>query len=427
MDAATLIDTTTPESVLVIGSPPPTGRDLDLLVHTPAAAALPDVLAANGFRRRGRTWARFVDCGAEVVELIPAGSLDLDPEQLERLFAEAQSIAGLASLLRPAPHHRLLLLARRVAAEARLKPKQRATAAEADGDAWRTARELAPAWRATTGLVELRRALDGSPPSSWRLRSPLVRATGYQPGALIALSGLDGSGKSTQAEGLVRALSTLGYPTVAVWTTLGGNKSLDRLSAPARLLLGPSSQGPDTERPPAGEDEDRVTQLRERWPWLHAAWVNLVAGLNAWWHVRAIGPKLVRGRIVVCDRYVLDSIVQMRYRYGAKRRYRAQLGLLRLVSPKPLRAYLLDVSPTTIHARNREYTPRQIELRARLYREEYARLGVTRLDGERPQEELCAQLALEAWEALGAERDDVRPLITRILLATCRLFPHRRR
>ncbi len=350
-------------------------------------------------------WARFSACEAEVVELIPADSLELDQAQLERLYAEAQPIDGMTSLLRPAPHHRLLLVARRVASEARLKPKQLAAGSQADEGTWRIAQQLAPAWRAGTALAELRQALDGFPPRSWRVRSPLLRAAWHRPGALIALSGLDGSGKSTQVEGLVRSLSALGYPAVSVWTTLGGNRSLDRIAAPARVLLGPSTQKSGIERPPAGEDDDRLTQLRERLPWLHALWVNFIAAMNVWWYAREVLPNLMRGRIVICDRYVLDSVVQMRYRYGAERRYRAQLGVLRLFSPKPLRAYLLDVSPATAHARNREYTPRQIELRARLYREEHARLGVTRLDGELPREELCAQIALEVWSALEDRRD----------------------
>lgn len=426
MDAAKLIDAIISEPVLVIGSPPPTGRDLDLLVHPSAEAALMGALAANGFRQRGRTWARFGDCGAEVVELIPVDSLRLDRRELGRLFADAQPLDGLTSLSRPALHHRLLFVARRSAAEARLKPKQQAAAAEAGDEAWRQARRMAPAWKASAALAQLERALSGTPPRSWRLRSTLVRATRYRRGALIAISGLDGSGKSTQAEGLTRSLSTLGYRTVSVWTSFGANPSLARITARVRALLDPGQEPRATHPPSAGEDPDRATRLLERLPALQATWVSFSAAMSAWWQLRAVYPHLLLGRIVICDRYTLDSIAHMRYRYGENRSYRVQLALIQLLSPRPLRAYLLDVGPVTIHARNREYTPRQIELRARLYREEYTRLGVTRLDGERSKEELCARLALEAWEALDTERDDVRPLATRMLLATCRLFPHRR-
>ena len=49
MDTVELIDRATPEPVLVIGSLPPGGRDLDLLVHPAAERALAEALRANGF------------------------------------------------------------------------------------------------------------------------------------------------------------------------------------------------------------------------------------------------------------------------------------------------------------------------------------------------------------------------------------------
>jgi thymidylate kinase len=422
VDIAHLIDNATPERVVVVGSLPPIGRDLDLLVRPAAASALAGLLAANGFHVQGRVWARFTGCRAEVVELIPVADYDLDPEPLGRLFAEARPIDGLASQLRPAPHHRLLLIARRVATEGRLDVKRRSEAGSADDEAWRKARETAAAWRAERALSELERALHGRPPRSWPLRAVAARARRYRHGAVIALSGLDGSGKSTQAEGLERALSALGYPVVTIWTSLTAHPSLSRVAAPLRALLGhqrePSSnqQGP----PAAGEDHDRLTRLRETTPWLHLAWVSVVATIHACWQARALRPHVLRGQIVICDRYTLDSLVHLRYRYGARRRYRLQLVLIRMLSPRPSRAYLLDVSPETARARNQEYTPEQTALRARLYREEYPGLGVTWLDGERSREELCEQVALEVWSALRMERDAARPALLRTLLAVYR-------
>jgi thymidylate kinase len=428
MDTAARIDATTPEPVLVIGSLPPTGRDLDLLVRPAAADALAQVLAGEDFHhRRGHVWARFAGGSAEVVELIPADSLGLEKEQLARLFAEAQPIDGYSSLLRPAAHHRLLMAARRVAGEARVDAKRRRAATEPGEDAWGRARETAPAWGAQTALAELEQALAGSPPRSWRLRSTAARIDRYRRGAVISISGLDGSGKSTQVEQLVATLTKLGYPTVAVWTSLVAHPSLSKAAAPVRALLGQRrhSEGVEELWPPAGEDDDPATLLRERHRWLQLGWVTFVAAMNAWWQLRAVRPHLLRGRIVVCDRYMLDSLVHMRYRYGAQRRYRLQLAILRLMAPRPLRSYLLDVSPETARSRNREYTPAQIELRARLYHEEYERLAVELLDGERSRDDLSAQIAFEAWCALCEQRDDARPLLARLLLRF--LSPFRRR
>lgn len=405
MDAVTLLAAHAPETVLVIGSPPPAGKDLDLLVRQGAASVMADLLGDHHFHHDNeRTWARFSDCGAEVVELIAADSLKLDEGQIDRLFAEAQSIDDLGPLMLPAPHHRLLLAARRAATEARLRPKLREMVRDVGEQAWKTAGELAPAWKAGKELSELRGALDGAPPRSWRLRSPWVRASWHRGGSLIAFSGLDGSGKSTQVESLVGSLSALGYPTIAIWSSIAANRSLDRIAAPARLLLGPSKEVPGRNAPPAGEDEDRLTRLRERLPWLNTIWVNLLVAMNAWWYLREVWPNILRGRVVVCDRYILDSAVQLRYRYGAERSYGLQLRFLRWVSPKPLRAYLLDVAPAVVYVRNQEYTPAQIELRAGLYGEEHAQLGVRRIDGERAQEDICSEIAVDAWKALTAER-----------------------
>jgi thymidylate kinase len=406
MDTTELIDACTPDAVVIVGSLPPAGRDLDLLVRPAAEAALADALAAEGFRPEGRTWSRFVRCTAEVVELIAAHSLDVDPSERERLFAEAQPLEGMRYLSRPAPHHRLLLLAKRVAAQGSMNERRRAAISELDEHAWGQARAVAAPWRAGTALREVEAALQGRPPRAWRPRSTLVRARGYRHGALIALSGLDGSGKSTQAEALERALSKLGYRPVRVWTSLQGHPSLGRVAAPVRALLGagPAAATDRHERPPAGEDQDQLTRLRESRPWLQLLWVTFVVLMNAWWQARATRPQLLLGRIVICDRYTLDSLVHLRYRYGAQRRYRAQAALIKVLSPRPLRAYLLEIGPQAAYARNREYTPAQVDTRARLYREEHAKLAVRRLDAELPREQLCAQIALDVHSALSARR-----------------------
>ena len=108
-----LVDSVLGERALVFGSLPPEGRDLDLLVSPAAEATLARELPERGFVRVGRTWARFRDCSVDVVELAAVETWRLPPGELEALFTEARPVSGCERLVRPAPHHALLILARR--------------------------------------------------------------------------------------------------------------------------------------------------------------------------------------------------------------------------------------------------------------------------------------------------------------------------
>jgi hypothetical protein len=93
--------------------------------------------------------------------------------------------------------------------------------------------------------------------------------------------------------------------------------------------------------------------------------------------------------------------VHLRYRYGEARRFRVQALLVRLLSPRAVCSFFLDVPAQTALARKAEqYDFDQLSGQVRLYREEHERLGIRRLDGERPRDELCAEIAAEVWLAL---------------------------
>jgi thymidylate kinase len=134
---------------------------------------------------------------------------------------------------------------------------------------------------------------------------------------------------------------------------------------------------------------------------LSHVWVSIVALAHASAQRRSARPHLRRGRVVICDRYSLDSAAHLRYRYGPARRFRFQTTLVNRLSPLPLRAFFLDVPPETAYARKAEqYDLHALTAQARLYREEHRRLGVKRLDGERPREDLCAEIIEEVWRGL---------------------------
>lgn len=68
-------------------------------------------------------------------------------------------------------------------------------------------------------------------------------------GVLVTLSGLDGSGKSTQAAALASSLDALGHSVEVVWTNLGATRLLAAVAAPARAVLRAAGRGPAAPRP----------------------------------------------------------------------------------------------------------------------------------------------------------------------------------
>lgn len=221
----------------------------------------------------------------------------------------------------------------------------------------------------------------------------------------MALSGLDGSGKSTVGAGLRDALDGGGTPAVVVWTKLGGTTWTADVAARVKgaLRLGRPVSDTPPRTFPSGAREDLVdtgTLLRRRSRALTWIWTLLLVGDNVRAHRRAV--RTAEAEVVVCDRWVLDSVAQLRHRYG-DRPYRLHVLLLRRLSPRPSAAWFLDVPPAVARARKPEqFDLAQLDELARCYRRAAAELGVPTLDGEHPREALTATVLGEARALLGA-------------------------
>jgi thymidylate kinase len=402
------IDRSLTTSVLVFGSVPPDARDLDLLVRAGDEAAVASALEGAGLVGRGSRFAAFGGCTAFGVELATVTSWKLPRGEADALFEQALPLAGARHVLRAAPAHALLILARRLAwsggslAE-KVGPRIASVLAE-DPNAWVAARERAAAWGledALRGLedvhrggdVHFRRRLAGVR----RPRRPLV----------VALSGLDSAGKSSHAAALRDALGRLDVAAAVVWTPLGQNVTLELIGRPAKKLLSRLRFGPLrglAERSASGSVfsnpniDESATGRRSA---ATATWATFVAVLNVLAQRRALARHALRSRVVIYDRHALDSVVRMRFLYGAAGNSRLQRRLIRWAAPRPQLAFYLDVSPETAHARKRDWTLEQLRAQARLYSDECDSFRVRRVDAERPREEVCADIAEEVWRALG--------------------------
>jgi thymidylate kinase len=211
---------------------------------------------------------------------------------------------------------------------------------------------------------------------------------------ILALSGLDGAGKSSQSHALRERLEAQGVEVEIYWLPLGHNPVQRAMRGWVRRLTrrarphDPAGHGRDATPAPS-----HGSRALEHGPLVVHAWVAFVVLSYALSYRLALARRRGRGRVLVFDRYILDAIAQIRYFYGRDRRFGFQRWLLRALSPRPFCAYLLDVPASTALARKQEqFDLEALELQADLLREEAARLGVRRLDGEQPYERLLEDI-----------------------------------
>ncbi len=406
------IDAAAVSRVLVVGSLPPAGRDYDLLARESDRRAIETALRAQGFARLPGRWVRIERGSADVVELITPADWGLPDRAADALFTRALPLDGHARLCVPAPADQLLILAQKLPRmPGLLEAKHRRRVQDAlarSPDAWVQAGARAPEW----GLEKRLRRLQS--------RSARRQRTGWPPkhlhrprrGAVVAFSGLDGVGKSTQAEALRALLTELGLDAVVVWVPIGSSRWLRRFAGAAkrglaRLPVGPLAHADrqTAQRRLLSQTEDSSLVATRGLRGAAAAWSTVITLANAIAYRQAARGVRTRGRIAIYDRYVLDTIVELRFSYAPEGRLPLQEALVRLLAPAPRCAFLLTATPETAHARKPDWSLAQTRLRARLYENGHPCLGVRLLDAERPPDQLAAQIAREVLEAIGPRRD----------------------
>jgi thymidylate kinase len=434
------VDEAAGEAVVVTGALPPQGHDLDLLVSEEQARRLAQVLAARGFLPRGRKvaprrsasrqWVLIEGCSALAVDLNPVRRWGLPAGEQRALVADAVPIEGFRHLVRPSAHHMILIMARRLATGG--LPAGRlgklAAAIGADPLAWERAEQRAGAWGAQAALLALRRMHEGGPPPTRseraRALAEVTRAAGVggvaaraggklaaampQRARVVGLSGLDGSGKSSQVRALTSLLEQLDVAVVAEWKPLGHNASIRATRrvikrAYARLRGLDSSQLDQMKRPGrsliAGANPALLGGRQN--PLLTHVWATVVCLASAG-HYRMVALRHAgSGRLIIFDRFALDTTAQLRFFYGPDHGFAVQRALIRMLCPAPIAAWLLEVPGEVALARKPEqYDLSQLKQQESLLHQEAGRLGVTCLDGTRPMAELTQHIATQIWERM---------------------------
>lgn len=152
-------------------------------------------------------------------------------------------------------------------------------------------------------------------------------------GKLIVFSGLDGTGKSTQIEFLIDYLRNRGQLPKCIWTRGGYTTLFNGLKNLLRKLIGGRI-------PPPGHSEKREQVMRSKRVqkfWLIIALLDLL-------RVYAVQIRfwLWSGKIVICDRYLIDTLIDFKINF--KNQAIEQWFLYKLMlwaSPRPDVSFLM--------------------------------------------------------------------------------------
>jgi thymidylate kinase len=221
-------------------------------------------------------------------------------------------------------------------------------------------------------------------------------------GRIYALSGVDCAGKSTQRDLLEQALRLRGESPLLLYVRPGSTSGLRRLKRLVRRLRGKRANASGAARAQRAAEPGRYPRRAANLG--HPLWRELwlaSALLDLLWTC-CVRTRLARlfGRSVLCNRYVLDSLVDFRVNFPEQRVERRLLGrLLVRWHARPDEAYCFTIPPELTDARARAKarrhweTPEVLATRWRAYESLARELGVQMIDGTRAPDEIARSLA----------------------------------
>jgi len=238
-------------------------------------------------------------------------------------------------------------------------------------------------------------------------------------GFVLALSGIDSAGKSTQRDLLIEGLRSGGGTPVHLWTRPGYSPRIRMGKNLLRRALGKKKASRDRVSSASGQYPRRASTLGhplKRWGWLTVALLDLL-----WVYVVQVRFLRALGRQVICDRYLLDSLVDFRVYFPDDRvEDRLLCRLLRALSVRPDVAFCLLVpteeSMRRTTARGRHHWESRETLQQRLddYRALALELDVQILDGREPVEQIASRMRDSLSEVFGGGPQPTSPAPSRI-------------
>ena len=250
--------------------------------------------------------------------------------------------------------------------------------------AWRAGPEQLPPIELDRGLAaRARRRVGGL------TRSP----------AIVAVSGVDGAGKSTLADALAHGLGSAGLRVTRVWARPGMQmRSVKALGKAVKRILrrGSSPAVRTVARGEQGADLPPSRRGIVGWTWALLVTLSYLARVRAA-ALRATG-------VLVFDRHLLDALVTLDFVYGGMD-LRIHRGLIRKMIPKATLTLYLAISADAAVARKQSVVFGEHAVRRQLEHYERRRTEIrplVELDAERSPDELLED-ALRGVGAVGRE------------------------
>jgi len=152
---------------------------------------------------------------------------------------------------------------------------------------------------------------------------------------LITLSGIDGSGKSTQIILIEKYYKKINYQCTYLWTRGGSTPGIEAIKSLLRRVAG-------KKLPPSGHSAKRDRMFKKGW--VQQTWIILsILDLLRIYSIK-IRWELWRGRVVICDRYLWDTLIDFRIMFPhVKIESWILWRVLVWLSPKPHAEFLLMI------------------------------------------------------------------------------------
>lgn len=171
----------------------------------------------------------------------------------------------------------------------------------------------------------------------------------YQPPMLISISGVDGSGKSTYADILFNILIFCELKTRYCWSRVGSSIFLKPFSRAAKIFYNlRKGKQPNVQDENYTESDQRRKDLFDKSSPLRQIGLFLLISEMTWQYFFKITVPLFFKKVVICDRYIYDTIVDVSVRYGfdiESIEGKLFVKILSALTPKPDIVFLLYIPP----------------------------------------------------------------------------------